>query len=328
MPRSRLPCSGRMVLAAVAGMGLALITWKKLARPVDGYIHIRGRRLLEGKAALDAAQSVSALEIGPKPGAGDIRIHPGIRLSEDRMTKHGIIFGKVGGGKTTILLPMIAQIPTPAIRRSCSISGDFTAKFWRKGGPIALLAPWDSRSLIWDIARDCRSRQDAARFATYLIKESKDPMWSSAARQLCVGFLVHLQLTRGEHWGWQDLADMLTTPEKELQAIMAVANPEAIRAVEQTGTTTTGILINLSAFLSVIYDLAEAWPERVQGRMFSVQHWIAHERPPHRAILLGGNKEFGGLMSAFAGALIAQAAAAICSPRLADSKTRRTAIHP
>lgn len=316
--------TGRWSLAILAGTVLAWAAWQRLAQPVDGYIHIRGRRLLEGPAALAAARQVSALEIAKNQAAADIHLHPEIRLSTDRMTKHGILFGKVGGGKTTILLPMIAEILAAGHKAIIfDIKGDFTAKFWQPAGPVALLAPWDERSLIWDIARDCRTRQDAARFAAYLIKESKDPMWSSAARQLCVGFLVHLQMTRGEHWGWQDLADMLSTPEKELQALMAEANPEAIRAVEQTGTTTTGILINLSAFLSVIYDLAEAWPQRVAGRMFSVQRWIASERPPHRAILLGGNKEFGGLMSAFAGALIAQAAAAICSPRLSDSKTRR-----
>lgn len=320
----QIALTGRCSFALVVGTVLALRVWSQLAQPVDGYIHIRGRRLLEGQAALAAARQVSALEIGKHSASSDIHIHPEVRLSGDRMTKHGILFGKVGGGKTTILLPMIAEILAAGHKAIIfDIKGDFTAKFWQLAGPVALLAPWDERSLIWDIARDCRTRQDAARFAAYLIKESKDPMWSSAARQLCVGFLVHLQMTRGEHWGWQDLADMLATPEKELQALMAVANPEAIRAVEQTGTTTTGILINLSAFLSVIYDLAEAWPERVPGRMFSVQRWIASERPPHRAILLGGNKEFGGLMSAFAGALIAQAAAAICSPRLSDSRTRR-----
>jgi hypothetical protein len=130
-------------------------------------------------------------------------------------------------------------------------------------------------------------------------------------------------MTRGESWGWKDLADLLATPEKELLAMMSEANPEAIRAVEQTGTTTTGILINLSAFLSVIYDLAEAWPKRVKSRMFSVREWIFDGNAPHKAILLGGNKEFGPLMSAFAGALVAQAAACVCSPRLADSRTRR-----
>lgn len=251
-------------------------------------------------------------------------IHPKVRLSTDRVSRHGIVFGKVGGGKTTIFLPVLAEILAKRHKAIIfDIKGDFTSKFWVKGGAAAILAPWDRRSLIWDIARDCRTRQDAARFAIYLIKDSKDPMWSAAARQLCVGFLVHLQMTRGESWGWKDLADLLATPEKELLAMMSEANPEAIRAVEQTGATTTGILINLSAFLSVIYDLAEAWPQRISGRMFSVQQWIFDEDAPHRAILLGGNKEFGPLMSAFAGALVAQAAACVCSPRLADSRTRR-----
>lgn len=323
-PAIRLAVAGRLMLAVGVGVGLGLLIWRAAVRPIDGYIHIRGRRLLEGKAALDAAKRIARQEIDGQAEREDIRIHPEIRLSTDRMTKHGIVFGKVGGGKTTILLPMIGEIIQSRHKALIfDIKGDFTSKLWRKGGPVAILAPWDRRSLIWDIARDCRTRQDAARFASYLIKESKDPMWSAAARQLLVGFLVHLQMTRGESWGWKDIADLLATPEKELLAMMSTANPEAIRAVEQTGTTTTGILINLSAFLSVVYDLAEAWPERVAGRMFSVREWIFNEKAKHRAVLLGGNKEYGPLMTAFAGALVAQAAAYVCSPRLADSRSRR-----
>ena len=320
----RAALGGRLLLASLVALAGAAFVWRSAIVPTDGYIHIRGRKLLEGRAALAAARAVAAAETGGQREREDIRIHPGIRFSADRMTRHGIVFGKVGGGKTTILLPIIAEIIANGHKAIIfDIKGDFTSKFFRRGGRVAILAPWDRRSLIWDIARDCRTRQDAARFATYLIKDSKDPMWSAAARQLCVGFLVHLQMTRGESWGWKDLADLLATPEKELLAMMSEANPEAIRAVEQTGTTTTGILINLSAFLSVIYDLAEAWPKRVKSRMFSVREWIFDGNAPHKAILLGGNKEFGPLMSAFAGALVAQAAACVCSPRLADSRTRR-----
>lgn len=323
-PAFRLVLGGQVVLAACLALVAGYVVWRKTAVPVDGYLHIRGRRLLEGDAALSVAKAVAKGETEGKSEREDILIHPKIRLSTDRVSRHGIVFGKVGGGKTTIFLPILAEILAKRHKAIIfDIKGDFTSKFWVKGGDAAILAPWDRRSLIWDIARDCRSRQDAARFATYLIKDSKDPMWSAAARQLCVGFLVHLQITRGESWGWKDLADLLATPEKELLAMMLEANPEAIRAVEQTGTTTTGILINLSAFLSVIYDLAEAWPKRIPGRMFSVQQWIFNEDAPHRAILLGGNKEFGPLMSAFAGALVAQAAASVCSPRLEDSRTRR-----
>lgn len=323
-PGLRLVLGGQLALAGVVAALAGYMAWRKTAIPVDGYLHIRGRRLLEGDAALRVAKAVAKAETEGKSEREDILIHPKIRLATSRVSRHGIVFGKVGGGKTTIFLPVLAEILAKRHKVIIfDIKGDFTSKFWVKGGAAAILAPWDRRSLIWDIARDCQSRQDAARFATYLIKDSKDPMWSAAARQLCVGFLVHLQMTRGESWGWKDLADLLATPEKELLAMMLEANPEAIRAVEQTGTTTTGILINLSAFLSVIYDLAEAWPHRISGRMFSVQQWIFDEDSPHRGILLGGNKEFGPLMTAFAGALVAQAAACVCSPRLADSQTRR-----
>ena len=316
---------GKLVVAIGVGVSLAVYAWRRTALPVDGYIHIRGRKLLEGSAALRAAASMMRMEIGKDASKADLWIHPKVRFSTARMATHGLLVGKVGGGKTTIILPLISQIISGGFKALVfDIKGDFTSKFYAGvKGPVALLAPWDRRSLIWDIARDCRTRAEAVRFASYLIKDSKDPMWSAAARQLCVGFLVHLQQTRGEKWGWKDLADMLSTPETELLAIMREANPEAIRAVEQTGTTTTGILINLSAFMSVIFDLAEAWPEPIPGRMFSIQQWIFSDTTRHRVVLLGGNKEYGALMSSFVSALVAQAAACVCSPRLNESRTRR-----
>lgn len=322
---ARLGLAGKIAVSISVGVGLAIQTWRRTARPIDGFIHIRGRRLLEGSDAIRAATAMMKMEIGKDASKADLWIHPKVRFSTARMAAHGLLVGKVGGGKTTCLLPMLSQVIVGGFKGLVfDIKGDFTSKFYTgPKGPVALLAPWDKRSLVWDIARDCRTRAEAVRFASYLIKESKDPMWSAAARQLCVGFLVHLQQTRGERWGWKDLADMLSTPEAELVTIMRQSNPEAIRAVEQTGTTTTGILINLSAFMSVIFDLADAWPEPIQGRMFSIQDWIFNEKTRHRVIFLGGNKEFGPLMSSFISALIAQAAACVCSPRLKESRTRR-----
>ena len=36
-------------------------------------------------------------------------------------------------------------------------------------GELLLIAPQDQRSLVWDIARDCRTKQDARELANRLI---------------------------------------------------------------------------------------------------------------------------------------------------------------
>jgi Type IV secretion-system coupling protein DNA-binding domain len=75
----------------------------------------------------------------------------------------------------------------PAIERGdgvmvLDVKGDMTATL--PGDPL-LIAPQDKRSLIWDVARDCRTKQDARELANRLIPDSQDPMWADAARDPC-----------------------------------------------------------------------------------------------------------------------------------------------
>jgi len=74
------------------------------------------------------------------------------------------------------------------------VKGDMTAGL--HGNPL-LVAPQDARSLVWDIARDCRTKQDARELASRLIPDSHDPMWSEAAREIA-DVLQQLCL---EQWG-------------------------------------------------------------------------------------------------------------------------------
>ena len=59
------------------------------------------------------------------------------------------------------------------------VKGDMTAGL--PGEPL-LIAPQDLRSLVWDVARDCRTKQDARELAARLIPKSDDPMSRRGAR--------------------------------------------------------------------------------------------------------------------------------------------------
>ena len=63
------------------------------------------------------------------------------------------------------------------------VKGDMTATL--PGEPL-LIALQDLRSMIWDVARDCRTKQDARELAARIIPASHDPMWSDAARGILV----------------------------------------------------------------------------------------------------------------------------------------------
>lgn len=334
---------GRIALAAMAAGGLSALVFHIEIQPRHTHIHLRGRRLLEGGEAIAQAIRLSQEEIRRSRADLYVQAHPktkypikryrlswppferhrGIQFSSDRWTKHMLIGGAVGGGKTTILLGVLKQIFDRDERAIIfDIKGDFTAKF-PKG---ALFAPWDKRGLVRDIAKDCSTRQDARELANRLIEDSKDPMWANASRQVLVGFIVKLQQERGTKWGWKDLHDMLSTPEEDLAQIMMEFNPEALRAVEQAGQsqTATSILINMAAFLSIITDLAMAWGDAPPEKRFSFSEWLFNENiKGHRQIILQGNGRFSQLTRGYVSSIIAMLASRINSPEFSDNANRK-----
>lgn len=334
---------GRVGLAALGASLLGGLVFRAEIQPKHTHIHLRGRRLLEGDEAIGQAIRASQAEIlrsradlyvhqHPKAkypirryriGWPPFERHRGIQFSSDRWTKHMLIGGAVGGGKTTILLGILKQIFANNERAIIfDIKGDFTAKFPK----AALFAPWDKRGLVWDIAKDCSTRQDARELANRLIEDSKDPMWANASRQVLVGFIVKLQQERGTNWGWKDLHDMLSTPEEDLAQIMMEFNPEALRAVEQAGQsqTATSILINMAAFLSIVTDLAMAWGGAPASQRFSFSEWLFNENIKNRRqIILQGNGRFAQLMRGYVSSIIAMLASRINSPEFSDNALRK-----
>ena len=293
----------------------------KLAKRKDPYIHVSGRRLLSDTTAT-ADLAKQAREECKIHGPG-LKLHPAFpfRLSLDRETRHFLILGSIGGGKTQVFLPLMLAAQERGDRMIVhDTKGDFTSSL--PGDPI-LIAPWDTRSMAWDIAADCQTKQDARELATRLVPESKDPMWSFAARQIFVGFLISLQQQRGQEWGWSDLAALVPLPQPELLQLMAAYNPEGTRAVEDASKTTQSILITLSSYMSIVFDLADAWGDKPATQRISFLDWLADDNHPRRTLILQNSGRFSGLSRAYIGGIIGLLTSKINSPDFEDSKSRK-----
>jgi hypothetical protein len=306
-------------LASVVSCLVGMSLWK----PREGYIHIDGPRLRKGAEAAALAKRESEIEI--ERSGRDLRIHPAFEMSADRAAKHIFFIGGTGSGKTTAITPLLRQIFDRDDRCVLfDVKGDFTSMF-KKG---LLIAPWDKRSKIWDIASDCKTKQDAREIAAGLIEVGKDPMWGNAARQVLVGILVFLQSGDGTAdgwWGWRDLAECLAFDGDRLLEVMEQHNPEAITALEQAGATTAGILINLQAFLSIVYDLGDAWGDAKYGdpRLLSFSKWLFNEKTKHRQIILQGNGRFAEMMKGLHKSIIRLMTSRINSPEFYNDPKRR-----
>lgn len=313
--------TGRFDLAAIAGLGIAgLVTWL-IGRGLPDTQVISGRTLHQGKKAHRVLRR-RAKENCAVSGAG-LKLHPSFdwQLSLDQETRHFLIQGSVGGGKTQILWPIINAAITRGDRLVIyDNKGDFTAQL---NTDFALLAPWDARSFAWDIAKDCTNDQDSRELAARLIPEGNDPMWHSSARMILSAVVCKLQAEQPGEWTWSDLYRLACGSQDELLSIVTKYQPEAVNLLAGESKTTDGILINLSASLAIIADLAKAWGSAPPEKRFSFAEWISDPAPAHKVVIMQGNGRYSELTKGYVQGIVAMLSGRINSSEVGESKDRK-----
>ncbi len=277
-----------------------------------------GPKLLEGAEGRRAMRKALFKEC--KQSGQGIDFTPRIPLSRDRESRHFLIWGSVGSGKTQTMLHLILG----AIYRGdgalvIDIKGDMTSNL--PGDPI-LIAPQDARSAVWDIGKDCRTKQDARELAARFIPKSTDPMWSDAARDIFVACVVSLQAERSSNWSWRDLYERTTLDAEKLLALAIQYNPNAIRNLETPESRTTqSILSTFQTHMHVVSTLADAWDDNKNDR-FSIINWL-HNPTPYRPVILQRDGRYPELSNAWMGGMLSLLSSAVGSPTLEESNTRR-----
>lgn len=315
-PASKFALRWRACAAAVAACLPAALLAPRMLRPRDGLTVLRGPTRLEGEAAKIALSEMLAKRAAARP---DHDVAPGVPYPADMWTRHMLIVAGTGAGKSTALKPLIDKV-IAANERALIFDpkGEFTKGF----GKPAILAPWDARSIAWDVARDMRNLGDMRRLAAAFVKEAQDPMWSNAARQLLVGFMVYLKATRRDDWGWKELDEIASAPQSHILPIMEEHHPEAVRAVERASVTTQGILINLASFMSPVRDLAQAWGSVPKSRWMSFVEWT-HGRDKRRQIILQGHGAYPDLAKSVLEGVVGIVAAIVNSVEMDDDPRRK-----
>ncbi len=313
----RAAVAWRAAAGALAFLAPAPMLWRPFMRPSGEPAHLRGSRRWAGP---QAAKRLKARLAKASKAFPDHEIAPGVPYPSTEWTRHVLCVGGTGSGKSTFLKPLVEKVVQA--REQLLLfdpKGEFTAQW----PTLAILAPWDARSLAWDVARDMRGIGEARRFAEALVVGGGDnPMWANASRQIVVGLLLRLKADRGDDWGWAELASLLAAPLPELCAIMAESHPEALRAVEKASVTTQGILINLASFCAPVFDLARAWGSHPPGRRISFVAW-AKGRSKHRQIALQGHESYSELAKCYVRGVFEAISALVASAEAEDDPDRK-----
>jgi type IV secretory pathway TraG/TraD family ATPase VirD4 len=265
----------------------------------DGYRHISGPRLHQGRTALVHAKQSAKLEAG-QPG---LRLHPKLQISKTRESGNILVVGNQGTGKTVFIAPLIDQVINRGERAFIyDEKREFTALFYKEASSV-LLAPWDKRSMAWDIQRDAHNATQAQLIAERLITDSHDPLWSNGARMLFTGMIEILNHTQ-PRWGWCELANMLSQDEVTLHSQLSAHYPRAARFIVEGSKTTQSFFAQLIGSLGWIYTLSDAWPKAYEGG-FCVRDWVSNSKTDKPVIIVQADKRYKDIGAPLANTLIA-----------------------
>jgi hypothetical protein len=244
-------------------------------------------------------ESVALLKNLVSPSERGIKLHPGVFISKEQETKHFLVVATIGSGKTQLIFPMVDQIRARNDRMIVyDRKGDYCESFGEEPG-VAILSPFDRRSLGWDIGADINTTILAEEFASALIPikgGDKDSVWIEAARDLLTGVIKFLQAENARDWGFSDLVEIL----REKESVIGCSKIYHTGALQTLGAEgggddrqTSSVFLSLRTALRRVEYLAQAWSG--DGEKLSLREWVGDRGHKIRTIIVGGNPRYSGL---------------------------------
>ncbi|MGR5545436.1 type IV secretion system DNA-binding domain-containing protein [Vibrio sp. PNB22_2_2] len=296
------------------------LLWVKGGR--ENVVHIKGPKLYQGKQAIKHASSNHKQDLKRDKRAADgINIHPQIAISSSREQTNFLVLGTTGAGKSMVVKPMLNSIISRGDRALIfDEKKEYTRSFYHENSTV-LIAPWDSRGTQWFISGDVLTQQDAYLIANCLIptNKSKDEMWVKGARLIFVGMLVSL-IGQRKPWGWVELAQLLSLPQKDMLEKLTRYFPIAKSFIVEKSKTTQGFYVNLIAELSWLEELATTWPY-IDSKGFSIKKWIS-KQTNRKIIIIQSDSRYEAIGAPLCNALISLMTRYYLAK--SDDETRRT----
>ncbi|OYW83550.1 MAG: hypothetical protein B7Z26_00195 [Asticcacaulis sp. 32-58-5] len=215
------------------------------------------------EAATDLVRTSGKFEFYPRY---DAYIHHkviGIELPIHSLFQHSLVVGSPGSGKSQAIHSLIESIIR---RKECAIIYDPELEYIRahyKPGRDVILNPFDARSLSWSPFNDLSdysSWEMAAADLFPLPKDSKDPYWTLASRQVYCNAGYKLTVLKREHLGekptieeliWLMIGDfetlhyfLLNTPAEKTLGEREGLRSDSLRSVIINGITRMMHLLN------------------------------------------------------------------------------------
>lgn len=219
---------------------------------------------------------------------------------EDQRRQHTFIVGNSGSGKSQVLQEFIyASISAGLKTVILDPKSEWTkALFNEKDPTIALIDPLDSRSHVWSFMEDMKGIGFITSFVASVIPSgnSKDPMWTNAARMVNVALFLFLKKNFGDNATFKDVADVVQLTDEQIGYIVNKYYPHAARLVGtftdeglEQNQTVSGIMINMISFMEYFIDLARYW-NKPSEKTISLYKFMTDPNYPIKTIIIRPNE--------------------------------------
>lgn len=250
--------------------------------------HLRGAQKIDSRSAQRVYTKLVNRILIKKEDSLGLRLWKKVALPKSKENEHILIIGSPGAGKTQLTYPLIFQ----AIQRGdksivWDIKGTFTEAFASQDN-IDLMAPWDERSMGWNIRKDIRNELDCQQMAAILIPANirdHQPYFSNMARQILETVFCQLHHSDLE-WGWRDVWLAISNGREDLVRFLK-QSPEGFgvaSAIEGDSKSGQDVYSTLLAACTPIKWFTKAW-DNTGG---SLRDWV---RDPKKSMIISGSPD-------------------------------------
>ena len=248
-------------LCLLLSTSAALYVAHLLARPRTSEFHVGGAELLRGKPAIQKALEITRLA-QESLHSFSVWITDSLLLAKKTLTRHVLISGGVGVGKTVLLLRFIRALLRDPNAKSLiyDVKGDITSKF---KDPV-IISLDDRRGYSIPLGKILNTQKRAQIFMQSIIPDEagsgSGKFFNNTARLVGVGSIIALNNTFGDTWGAPQLADLMNKRAPELFELFTEHYEKAAQALsDPESKTASDIMATVASYTRIFDELALAW---------------------------------------------------------------------
>ncbi len=198
-----------------------------------------------------------------------------IKLPKNWLTRHLLLVGQSGSGKTTALVQLLDQLKAKGDRVVIIDKGCILLPRYFSEKKDILINPFDSRSESWHPWADAKTEADFAALATSMIpvknqQSSNSIFFDTAARSLLKSMLI-IMSREGNHSVAELRRRLSGMPASELEAMLENADMSAARMSGDMKGTRENILATLENHLEIFAALPDVAENK---NVFSFKKWL------------------------------------------------------